>query len=353
MNRILVYMLLVLALISCAGKESGLYTLNGKVGDTECTVYLFGIDNRYERIDSIAGNDDGEFSFSMKTDTVIPLMLLLPDGVLVPVYAEPGIEAQLRKDYGMKNGWCIDGGTTQALHDSISRELDACNSDNQVVKIMDEFLEANPINDVNIEIMRRYAVDIKEPKPEKIRKQISGLGGLLQDQEFFATIKRKVDHKKSNAVSRSFPAFNYTTAEGKEVSLPTYIRKYTLVTFWATWDEESRAVMQSLRELKENVDSTYFAILNIALDSDTLKWRECITADSIVGDNAVERKGWNGGVLKEFNIPSLPYSMLLTPYQRVNRYDVDLNSALEIINPLVEKHKRQLKEQEQKKKNRK
>lgn len=350
MRRILAYILLATILFSCSEKSNINFTLSGKAGDTQCTLYLFGIDSRYEKIDSIVSEKNGEFTYSMHTDTIVPMFLLLPEGELIPVYAEPNVEALLKKDKEMKNGWCIEGGKTQTLHDSISRELDACKESSQITKMVDEFIETHPISDVNIEIMRRYIVDIKDPKADKIRSKIASLGGIMQDQEFFASVKRRVDQKRSNILSRSFPSFTYTTANGKKVTLSNYIRKYTLVTFWAPWDEESRKTMQSLRDIYEKNDTTNFAILNIALEHDTTRWRACITADSIVGDNVYDLKGWNSTLVNEFIIPSLPYSMLLTPFQRVNEYGVKLQGSAERIDSLVKKYQKQEKEKELRKK---
>ena len=350
MKRTLAYILLATMLFACANKSKEDFTLSGKAGDSQCTLYLFGIDNRYEGVDSIVSNGNGEFHFAMETDTLVPLLLQLPEGTLVPVYAEPGVEALLKRDKAMKNGWCIEGGNTQLLHDSISRELDACKDNNQIFSTIDQFIEAHPTSEVNIEIMRRYMIDIKDPKAEKIRSKIAVMSGIMQDQEFFANIKKRVEHKKNNITNRSFPAFTYTTADGKKVTLSDYVLKHTLVTFWASWNKESREAMQSLREIREKLDGSDLAILNIALEHDTAEWKECITADSIVGDNVYDLRGWNSDLIGEFTIPSIPYSMLLTPYQRVTEYDVNLDKAAEQIEQLVKKHKEKEKEKELKKK---
>lgn len=352
MKRTLAYFLLALTLLSCAKEEKNSYTLRGIAGNGKQTLYLFGTDSRYDNLKAIKSKENGEFSFSIETDTVVPLMLELPEGTLVPVYAEPGVDATLVKDKEMKNGWSIDGGEIQALHDSISRELDACKSNSALIKKLDEFIEAYPINEVNQEIIRRYLVDIKEPQAEKIRKTIASLGGIMQDKAFFAGVKGLVEHKRSNIASRSFPGFSYTTAEGKSISQEIFLKKYTLVTFWATWNENSRKAMHSLREIYENVDTAGFSILNIALDHDTVKWKECVTSDSIVGNNVCDTRGWNSNLADEFIIPELPFSVLVTPYQRVNEYGVNIKNATERIDSLVKRHQKREREKELKNRNR-
>lgn len=350
MSRIIGYILLAATLFSCSGEKGGIYTISGNVSNGESTLYIFGEDNLYERIDSIKSDNAGKFTFTIETDTVTPLLLALPDGSIVPVYAEPGIEATIKKDKHTNTGWHVEGGVTQALHDSISRELHSAKSDKNIAKIVDQFIEEYPASEVNTDIMRRYIIDIEKPKVENIRMKISELGGAMQDKEFFARAKKYVSHQRSNIKSRSFPSFSYTTADGRQVALKDYPRRYILVTFWSSWDKPSRSAMRHLKEIEEKTDSAYFSILNISFDNDTLQWKECIKTDSIVGDNVCEPNAWNSALANEFLIPSLPFSMLLTPYHRVHEYGLELNEAAEYIDSLVNKFRKQEKEKELKKK---
>lgn len=340
MKRIAIYTLLLFILASCINKRDNAsqYTISGRLNTGEQELHLTGWDSRYEQHDSIKSDKDGNFSFTVPADTIIPLALFMPDGSIVTLYAEPGLQATLKKDSTMGCGWSVNGGKTQALHDSISRILDNKKSYNSRTAVIDSFIKHNPTNEVSIMLLRRYMIEIPEPDNAHIRARIGKLSGSLQDHEFMASTNRLVSQNHSNILHKSFPTFNYKSIDGKNIGPSNFTGKYTLVTIWASWDEKSRNGMRQLRALEDSIDSPRFGILNISLDHDTIAWRRFIENDSIVGVNVCDIKGWSSGVLEKFNIASLPFSMLVTPYQRISKYDISIGECSHYIDSIVTKH---------------
>ena len=353
MKQLFTYILLLLAFISCSEDNGLQYTISGNIGNADEKLYLFGTDSRYEKLDSAKSNRDGFFKFTVKADTVMPLALITPDGRLITLYAEPGIDATLQKDSTMQCGYTVIGGKLQSLHDSISRRLDACGSNSERMAEIDRFIEKYPVSEVNTEIMRRYMVETPSPDNNHIRNRISKLGGILQDNDFFLVTKKRIDKRNSNTLHRIFPHFSYTTHEGKKIELSTYNGKYTLITFWAAWDTVGRNEIKKLETISNTVKSKNFAVLNISLDHDTLQWKQFVEADSIVGDNACEPRSWNCELVNNFNISSLPYSILLSPYQRIVLFGADLNEMGQYIDSLATKHDKELERKEKEKKKKK
>lgn len=339
MKRTLIYTLFILTLIACGNVvETPEYTIGGKVADSKCTLYITGLDSRYEKLDTIAGNENGEFSFSLSTDTITPLLLILPNGKSVTLYAENGWTASLNPDSTMDCGYRVEGaGTMQTLHDSITRVLDRCETYEKRVAAIDSFIKYNPTNEICVELIRRYMVEIPTPDNQQIRQRIPRLSGILQDHEYFSGIKNSIDQNNSNTINKSFPTFTYTTADDREVKLAGYSRKYLLVTFWASWNGASRKELNGLRALNDSIGSERFAILNISLDHDKNSWKEFIESDSIIGDNVCESNSFSSNIVQKINIGALPYSVLVSPYQRIVKYDIDIEKDYEYIDSLVTK----------------
>ena len=354
MKRFLTYLLPLLMLVASCGREKvTLYTISGKAADVQCHLLLFGLDGRYERIDSITTDNDGDFRFSIPVDTVTPLALLMPDGKMVTLYAEPDLKAKISRDEADPHRWVVKGGAVQALHDSISLVLDECKSDKKRLGHIERFTTANPISPINIELLRRYVIDVPNPDNTKINDQISKLGGILQDHEYFAATLKQTDRKRSNTLHKIFPSFKYELTDTSKAELGNYAKKHLLVTFWASWDKNSQAEMQKLRAVEDSVKSENFAILNIALEHDTAKWKSFVTNDSIIGDNVCDTKAWNSELVNKFNIRSLPFSILVSPYQRIIKFGLNLDEAGELIDSLATKHdisEKQKKEAEEKRK---
>lgn len=351
MKRHFIFTLLLALLFSC-GKErpENTYTIEGETGTPNGLVCVFGTDSRYEKADSVRCDNDGSFSLSLQVDTLTPLFLVTPGDRIVPMYAEPKMTATLMKDSTLKSGWCIEGGVAQALHDSISRILDATPAGNRMNEKIDSFIIAHPLSDVCIEIIRRYLTETPEPVNKEIRSRTSKLGGIIKDHEYIVSLNKKTESKSSNILHRSFPDFKYRLNDSTEVTLENYIRKYTLVTLWASWDKNSHGRMRELAAIKDSVKSESFAILNIALDYDSTQWKKFITGDSIVGDNVLDTKMFHSPLVKQFNVKSLPFTILVSPYQRVIDYDVDTEGLGERIDSLARRYDR---EQERKRANEK
>ena len=354
MGKNVILTLLLLLLFSCGKKQPGnMYTIEGETGTPNGLVCVFGTDSRHERVDSVRCDKTGAFTLSLPVDTLTPLFFVTPEGRMVPLFAEPALTATLKRDSTLKSGWSIEGGATQALHDSISRVLDATRRESRQIEKIDSFILANPISDVSIEILRRYLTDRPVPENRDIRSRTSKLGGILKDYEYIVALNKKVESKNSNVLHRSMPEFEYSINDSTEVNLETYIRKYTLVTFWASWDKNSLERLKELAAIKDSVKSESFAILNIALDYDSARWNRMLTEDSIVGDNVLDIKMFHSPLVKQFNVKSLPFTMLINPYQRVIEYDVKTEGLGARIDSLARKYDRNEEEKKKKEKEKK
>ena len=339
------FILLVMFLFSCSEKEPlNIFTIEGNTGVPHGIVYLLGTDSRYDKTDSVACDTTGYFSISIPADTMLPLALITPDKRFVPVYCEPRITARLQQDSTLFSGWRVEGGKLQALHDSISRVLDGCSDAKERYEVIDSFILKYPINEVNIEIIRRYMTEQPEIDHKTVRSRTGNIGGVLMDHGFFTRLKERTDSKVSNVMHRSFPTFSYTLNDSTTVTQSDYMRKYTLVTIWASWDKNSVEKVKMLAGVKDSVKSKSFAILNISLDHDSVAWRKTVTEDSIAGDNVIDNKMFQSPLVEQFGIKSLPFTMLVSPYQRVQRYNVEINGIAADIDSLTKRYDKEQKE---------
>lgn len=309
---------IALLLIAC-GKQQPHYTLEGNTGTGNDTLYIYGMDDRHEKIDTVVTGADGDFRFVLPTDTVVPLTLILRGGTLLPVYAEPGTEATL----GNENGrWSIKGGGVQTLHDSIVSKLDNITELSQRHEAIDSFIKQHPYSDVNIYLLWRYFVESDEARSSIIRYRIEMMGGSLQDNSYVASVKRAVSAKQQNIQHRSAPDFNLQALDGSTLKRSDYKDKYLMMTFWASWDSASTKYMRSLKELGEIADTAMFRMISVSLDYDTAAWKKAINDNTLPGSHVCDTKMWESSIVKEFTISRLPFSVLVNPYMRVEQFNV-------------------------------
>ncbi len=318
MKHITTLCTIALLLIAC-GKQQQLYTLEGNTGTSNDTLYIYGIDDRYEKIDTIVTGADGDFRFVLPTDTAVPLTLIMRGGTLLPVYAEPDTEATLGND---NDRWSIKGGKVQLLHDSIISRLDNITELSQRYEAIDSFIKQHPYSDVNIYLLWNYFVESDEARSSIIRHRIEMMGGSLQDNSYVASVKRAVSVKQQNIQHRSAPDFNLQALDGSTLKRANYKDKYLLMTFWASWDSASTKYIHSLKELSETSDTAMFRMISVSLDYDTAAWKKAINDNTLPGSHVCDTKMWESNIVKEFTINRLPFSILINPYMRVERFNV-------------------------------
>ena len=145
-------------LLFAACDKAPQYTISGNTGACNSTLYLFGLDSRYDRIETIKSDAEGAFSHTIKTDTILPLGLALPSGHIIALYAEPGVDASLFADSIKGNGWLVKGGKEQQKHDSICRILAGAKSNSDRLVHIDKFTKAHPYSITNVDVDRTSVV---------------------------------------------------------------------------------------------------------------------------------------------------------------------------------------------------
>ncbi len=348
MKRAAILLTTLLLILAACQESKPTYRLSGHYGNGGDTIYVFGLDSRHNRLDTLPTDNNGEFHYKLATDTLVPLTMILPDGRMLPLYAEPDVEAIFEaKDSGKT---VIKGGTVQALYDSIAAKIDSTKGRVKKEDIIDEFIESHPMSEINIHLLQQYFIEIPDAKNPFIRTRLDKLGGTLQDNDYLADVKVKVSKKNSNIVHKAFPEFSLTTAEGKTITRNDFMGKYTIVTFWASWDSLSLNHLKELSKIARSNSDDKFALLNISLDHDTIAWHHCLERDTIAGENICDAQLWENCIVKEFNIEKLPFSIQMNPYMRIDRFGLTANEEFAAnIDSLIEKH---AKDEKRKEKNR-
>ena len=304
--------------------------LEGRVGKLpHDTLYIYGADALYERIDTVVAHD-GEFCYTAKVDTVTPLWVLFPNKHREMVFADKGLSATLYGDTASAGHIHIEGGEQNALLRSFYNRIDSLDA-HEVVAVADSFIRANPYSEVSIYLLREYFVQVPKPDNTKIKTLIGSMSGNLQDNNYIRHLQHTLNAYKPLTKNSVVANYNVTDASGKNVSTADYKDTYLLVTFWASWDEESRARQRELIALKEKYGKHNFDILSISLDTERAAWMKAIEEDSLTWRQANDFDGWSTSLVQRMQVVQLPSNMLLNPQRRVqaiNLYGDDLDEKI-------------------------
>ena len=321
MRRLLPLVVFLLCLCSCKDKANT-FILEGNVaGLANDTLYIYGADALYEHIDTVVAKE-GAFRYTVAVDTVTPMWVLFPNMHREMVFADKNLTATMQGDTAITGHIRIVGGEQNALLAEFQQMTDTINDGKRITAIADSFIRANPYSEVSIHLLREYFVQQPQPNYTKIKTLIASMSGNLQDNNYIKQLQRTLNNYKPLAKNSSVNSYNVRDTEGKNVSTSDYKDIYLLITFWASWDEESRQRQRELIAIKEKYKNRDFDILSISLDTDRKAWMQAIADDSVTWRQACDLDGWTTGIVERMQVHHLPANFLLNSSRRVQTIDL-------------------------------
>lgn len=312
---------LLLCLCSCKDKANT-FVLEGNVGRlAHDTLYVYGADALYERIDTVVAKE-GVFRYTATVDTVTPMWVLFPNMHREMVFADKGLTATMQGDTAAVGHISIVGGEQNALLSRFHQLTDTVSDDKQITAIADSFIRSNPYAEVSIHLLREYFVKQVSPNHAKIKTLIASMSGNLQDNNYIKQLQHTLATYKPLTKNGSVNSYNVRDTEGKNVNSSDYKDTYLLITFWASWDEESRQRQRELIAIKEKYKKHNFDILSISLDTDRQAWLQAISEDSVTWRQACDFDGWGTSIVERMQVTHLPANFLLSSSRRVQAVDL-------------------------------
>lgn len=299
------------------------------------TLYIYGADALYERIDTVVATD-GIFHYTTEIDTVTPLWVLFPNMHREMVFADKGLGVTLQGDTAAIGYIRIEGGEQNALLQEFYQKFDSISDVKTLSAVADSFIRANPYSEVSIHLLREYFVNQLHPDQTRIKTLIGTMSGNLQDNNYVSQLQKKLNTYKPLAKNSVVSNYNVRDSVGENVSTADYKDTYLLITFWASWDRESRLRQRELIDIKKKYEKHNFDILSVSLDTDRKVWLQAIAEDSVTWRQACDFDGWNTGIVQRMQINHLPTNVLLNPQRRIQAIDLYGDALDKMIDELTE-----------------
>lgn len=351
MRRLFAILMVLLCLCSCKDKAS-VFVLEGNVQrllrdsiwHTDSvytdTVYIYGADESFERVDTVIATN-GMFYYTIEVDTVTPLWLHFPNHHREILFADKQLTVTVQGDTAATGHLHIIGGEQNRLMQDFYKRIVGMDSPKEIVQIADSFIRANPYAEACIPLLFEYFVNQPSPDNVRIKTLIGTMSGNLQDNVAIRRLKRDLDAQKPLVRNNLVQNYSVKDADGNYVSVSDYKDVYLLITFWASWDRESRDRQRELVSLKEKYKGRNFDILSISLDTDSLMWWQAIAEDSVTWRQANDFDGWRTGIVQRLQIQHLPANLLLNPNRRIQAIDLYGEELDKKIGEITEKKKSQ------------
>ena len=97
---------------------------------------------------------------------------------------------------------------------------------------------------------------------------------------------------------------------------------YVLVDFWASWCGPCRRENPNVVRLYDKYKDSGFTIIGVSLDRDRTRWLDAIEKDGLAWHHVSDLKGWKNAVAQDYNISSIPRTLLLDPTGKIIAKDL-------------------------------
>lgn len=348
-RNLAIALLATLCIFSCKEKpQKPHYTLSGKFGSGGDTIYIYGMNSSYDKIDTIiTAPQSGEFTYEIEEDESRKLKMVLPSGEILNIFTEPDAKATLAKK---GKTWVVTGSKMQERYNSLIAKFDTISERSRLYEAIGKHIKENAADEMNFMLLERYYLDIDDPKSSLIRERLKSFAGTLHDNPLMGTMEAKASSKRSNAERKAFPAIRFTDSNDSVIVLNTFKKKYFVATLWASWDSISVKRVQELSAIADSLGNEHFDLLNISLDYDTAAWRKTIADKEIKGRNVCDTKMWANSIAESFLIKELPFSMLVNYDRIIMEYNPPIDDLYQKADSLVTKYKKRLEEEEERRK---
>ena len=361
--------ILILILICLAGckKSSNETTITGEIkGLGTDTLYLYGMDELYDRIDTIYAEND-KFSYTTNVDTITSAYLLLKNQIEYPIFLDKGNKIKIKGDTINLNLLTVTGNIYNEEFTDFQQELkgpvnpsekigeEATDKTKNVEETKtaeekaEEFILQHHSSYVSLYLLDKYFVQKESPDFTKIKKLVNVMTGVLQDKPYVERLTETITQAEKAEVGKYAPFFSLPNAKGEKItrSSDAFKQKSLLINFWASWNDSiSRKQNNSeLREIyKKYKKNKYIGMLGISLDVDKQQWKDAIKRDTLEWEQVCDFVGLNSEVAKQYSVWKIPANILLSSDGKIvakNLQGEELKKKIEkIVEEAAEKEKK-------------
>ena len=284
MKKSSILILIAICLFSCS-KPSKEASITGEIkGLGTDTLYLYGMDELRDRIDTIFTKDD-KFAYTIPVDTITPAFLLINNQIEYPIYLDKGNKIKIKGDISNPEYLHIEGNIYNQEFTAFQEDLRGLGTPSEKVleQKAEEFIRGDHSSFVSLYLLDKYFVQKDSPDFNKIKKLIEVMAGVLQDKLYIERLNESISQAEKTEIGKYAPFFSLPNVKGEKISRTSenLKKKNLLINFWASWGDSiaNQNSNAELREIyKKYKKNKYIAMLGISLDSAVMR-----SAISLIG----------------------------------------------------------------------
>lgn len=315
MKKLLLIISFLPFLSGCGNRESN-FTLSGHIdGLGNDTLYIYAQEKTENGLDTIiAGN--GSFEYSLKVDTVTPLILIVNNQRL-PVFADKLSEVTIQGELAALSGLQIRGGRLNDQLNTFRSKAGSLRPGKALDQMAERYIREHPDSPTSLYVLDRYFVQRENPDYPQIGELIKLLSVDLQDQAPVKELSGLAELETGVEAGKAAPFFSSKDRTGKSITLNDFKDQHLVMAFWASWATSTSRELKAIQEVAGKYKKKKVAFLGVSLDLERDRWLEALKKDTLAGTQVTDLKGWESPVVRQYGIGKLPSNLLIGPDKKI------------------------------------
>ncbi len=308
MKKILMAAAAVAFLCSCGGGKG--FRLKGSIkGIEQGEVYIYNAEGLGKGLDTVMVNG-GSFEYRAEVEQPTYYILVFPNKYQQVVFADKGAKVSLEGDGSSLKDMQISGDKENERFSDFRKAV-ASIDESQIPAKAEEFIKNNPTSMASIYLVNKYFIEVPKTDWGKVESLLKVIKGGLPKNAMVDRMLSTAKEAQRIKVGGKCPSFKITTKDGKTLTQGDLKDKITLITFWASWDADSRTLERNIRKLYKKYPSSKLQIIGVSLDVDKQMWRNAVRYDSLTWNESCDFAHYENRMVKDFVVSNLPSNFLI------------------------------------------
>lgn len=338
MRHLLQYIFLVLALLSCS-HHPGEVRIRGRFAHLEQgEFFLYCSDGAMARMDTLRIKD-GEFTYTMPLEGQATLHILYPNYSQLTLFAAGGEDIEVEGDAQNLSEVEVSGSEDNTLYTAFRKAV-MKQSQKEARQLARDYVLEHPTLSSSRYLLQQYFLLADSVNHAETREIYDSLLRACPEDEKLLHLSTFVKGLGKLQNGKKIPQFTLKTrpavykdgvAGNDTITEADFKDKYLLIAFWASWSNGSQSALYRCRRLAGEMKSHKlpFQAISYSLDASESSLRRLEERDTIRCHSFCDYKTLASPLFSQWNIPRLPYYILVDPKQVIVAQGTDWQATIE------------------------